>query len=250
MSYEGKSAVVTGGAAGIGRAAAEMLAQKGASLIIGDIDETLGEQTASEIRSRGGKALFLTCDISKEDNVQAMVDLAVEKFGKLDLAFNNAGIAPLPVDTDTMSADYMDKCYSVMVRGTFLCLKHEIASMLKTGGGAIVNVTSTLGIQAFGRWTGYVATKHAIAGMTKAVAIEYAQRNIRINAIAPGPALTALHSNAWDGRPHDAARDVPMGRIAMPAEIAEAAVWLLGPQASFVTGINMPVDGGATIKLG
>lgn len=250
MSFEGKSAVITGGAAGIGRAAAEMLARKGASVIIADIDEALGEQSAAGLRAEGRQAHFIRCDIGKEEDVQAMVDLAVEKFGKLDLAFNNAGIAPSPVDTDTMSADYMDKCYSVMIRGTFLCIKHEAANMLKNGGGAIVNVTSTLGIQAYGRWTGYVTSKHAIAGMTKAVALEYADRNIRVNAIAPGPALTTLHSNAWGGRPHDAARDVPMGRIATPEEIAEAAVWLLGDQASFVTGINMPVDGGGTIRLG
>lgn len=250
MSFGGKSAVITGGAAGIGRAAAEMLARQGASVIIADIDQALGEEAAAAIRAEGGQAHFIRCDIGDEENVKAMVGLAVEKFGKLDLAFNNAGIAPPPVDTHAMPAEYMDKCYAVMIRGTFLCIKHEAASMLNSGGGAIVNVTSTLGTQAYGRWTGYVTAKHAIAGMTKAVALEYADRNIRINAIAPGPALTALHSNAWDGRPHDAARDVPLGRIAMPEEIAEAAVWLLSDRASFVTGINMPVDGGGTIRLG
>jgi NAD(P)-dependent dehydrogenase (short-subunit alcohol dehydrogenase family) len=238
-------AIVTGASRGIGKATAHALADAGASVALAARDTARLELVASEIEATGGTALSIPTDISNPSDVERMVARTLDAFGRLDIAVNNAaggGHPPTPL-TDVATADF-DSALAINLRGTFLCLKYEIAAMLNCGGGAIVNMTSTAGLEAVGGLAAYVSTKHGIVGLTKVAALEYAARNIRVNAIAPGPILTEQLERAGELAQQSAAQAMPMRRIGRPEEVAAAVIWLCSDAASFITGTTIPIDGG------
>jgi NAD(P)-dependent dehydrogenase (short-subunit alcohol dehydrogenase family) len=239
-------AIITGASRGIGAATARAFAGAGVKVALAARDATRLKQLAAEIEAAGGTALSVPTDIGDPDDIERMVARTLDAFGRLDIAVNNAaggGHPPTPL-TDVATADF-DSALAINLRGTFLCLKHEIAAMLNRGtGGAIVNMTSTAGLEAVGGLAAYVSTKHGIVGLTKVAALEYAARNIRVNAIAPGPILTEQLERAGEAAQHNAAQAMPMRRIGRPEEIAAAVLWLCSDAASFLTGATIPIDGG------
>ncbi|MDY6781211.1 MAG: SDR family oxidoreductase [Cyanobacteriota bacterium] len=244
MNLNSKVAIVTGGGSGIGRATAIAFAKAGASVVIANRNVERGEEVVQFIGSTGGKAIFQKTDVARSSDVEALVNRTVQEFGRLDIAFNNAGIdgshLPLAEQSETDVTNLLD----VNVKGVWLCMKYQVAQMLQNGGGAIVNNSSIFGLNGYPTWSVYTATKHAVTGMTKAAALEYAQQGIRINAVAPGPIETPLLEVGTGGDPHSYSGFVPMGRIGQPEEVANAVVWLCSDAASFVTGHTLPVDGG------
>ena len=241
-----KVGIVTGGGSGIGRATALAMARAGATLVIGNRNSKQGEETIAAIRQGGGRAVFQPTDVTKPADVQALVARAVQEFGRLDLAFNNAGTDGQQVPLHEQDIDQASFLFDVNIKGVFLCMKFEIDQMLKTGGGAIVNTSSIFGLNGYPGWSLYTATKHAVTGMTKAAALDYAKQGVRVNAGWPGPIETPLLAKGTGGDPHSYASFVPMGRIGQPDEIADAVVWLLSNEARFVTGHTLPVDGGVS----
>jgi NAD(P)-dependent dehydrogenase (short-subunit alcohol dehydrogenase family) len=239
-----KVGIVTGGGTGIGRATALAIAKAGASLVIGNRNAKLGEEVVRAIMQAGGRAVFQVTDVSKPEDAKALVERAVTEFGRLDLAFNNAGMDGEQVALHVQDIDKASVLFDVNIKGVFYCMKYEIEQMLKTGGGAIVNTSSIFGLNGYPGWSLYSATKHAVTGMTKAAALDYAKRRIRVNAVAPGPVETPLLAKGTGGDPHSYASFVPMGRIGQPEEIADPVVWLLSDEARYVTGHTLPVDGG------
>ena len=245
--YQGKVVLVTGGSYGIGRAAAIGFAQRGAKVAIGDRDVKRGEETVRRIKEAGGEAIFVKTDVSAESDVKAMVEKTVQNFGKLDCAFNNAGIHKQFVSTIDFTAADWDEMIDVNLKSVWLCMKYEIPQMLEQGGGVIVNTSSVAGLVGFVNLPAYVASKHGIAGLTKTAALEYAQQGIRVNAVCPGVIYTPMVDRIVGG---DAAAEAqfttlePVGRMGAPAEVAQAVVWLCTDAASLVAGIAMPVDGG------
>jgi NAD(P)-dependent dehydrogenase (short-subunit alcohol dehydrogenase family) len=238
-------AVVTGASRGIGAATARALAEAGAAVALAARDRERLDILAAEITAAGGTALSVPTDIGDPADVERMVTRTLDAFGRLDIAFNNAaggGHPPTPL-TDVAVEDF-DSALTINLRGTFLCLKHEIAAMLHSGTGAIVNMTSTAGLEAVGGLAAYVSTKHGIVGLTKVAALEYAARGIRVNAVAPGPILTEQLERAGAAAQQGAAQAMPMKRVGRPEEVAAAVVWLCSDSASFITGATIPIDGG------
>ncbi len=241
---KGKVGIVTGGGTGIGKATALAMAKAGAMLVIGNRDATKGDEVVAMIQRAGGRAVFQKTDVSKPADVKALVARAVKEFGRLDLAFNNAGMDGEQVPIHEQDIDQAGILFDVNIKGVFFCMKYEIEQMLKSGGGAVVNTSSIFGLNGYPGWSLYVATKHAVTGMTKAAALDYAKRNVRVNAVGPGPVETPLLHKGTGGDPHSYAAFVPMGRIGQPEEIADAVVWLLSDEARYVTGHTLPIDGG------
>lgn len=251
MSFQGKVAVITGGGSGIGRATAVALAKAGVAVVVGNRNREQGQGVVDEIVSSGGRAAFVRTDVSQPGEVEALVRAAIERFGRIDLAFNNAGTDGAQKPLHELPADVVDQVFDVNIRGVYWSMKHEIEAMLKNepradgeGRGAIVNNSSVFAFGGFANWSPYVASKHAVTGMTKGAALDYAAKGIRINAVAPGPIETPLLAATAGGNPHVYASVVPMGRIGKPAEVAEAVLWLLSDAASYVTGQTLMVDGG------
>ncbi|HKA04230.1 MAG TPA: SDR family NAD(P)-dependent oxidoreductase [Acidimicrobiales bacterium] len=249
---EGMVVLVTGAAAGIGRASALRFADEGAvAIVVADVDETGGRATVEEIRRRGSDGAFARCDVADYGQVAAAVDLALSRFGRLDGAYNNAGLGHGQAPIAEIDQAGWDRTVAVNLTGTWHCMKHELLAMVELGSGAIVNQSSATGIVGWPLVGGYGATKAAIAHLTKIAAAEYADRGIRINAIAPGPIATDMVARAIAARPEveqHINESVPMGRIGQPDEVAEVAAWLLSPRSSYVTGATIPVDGGQTSK--
>lgn len=246
-AFEGKVVLVTGASTGIGRATAIAFGSAGARLILGDIDKRAAE-TAAAIVAAGGEARFVPCDVSDPASVRALVDAAVQTYGRLDAAFNNAGLLPPTADFADMTVEDFDRTMAVDLRGVFLCIKYEIAAMLKSGGGAIVNTASVVGLVADPGMAPYVAAKHGVIGLTKAAALDYATRNIRVNAVAPGLVSTPM-TDRWLNDPDFAGKllqNSPIGRAAQPEEISGTVLHLCSSAASFVTGQTFVVDGGQT----
>lgn len=244
-----KSIIVTGAGAGIGRAAAIACAAAGARVVVADINRPAGLDTESAIRAQGGSATFVHVDVAVEAQVESMVEAAMVAYGRLDGAFNNAGLSQHNVPIHELDAEQWRRLQSVNYDGVFFCLKHEIRAMLRTGGGAIVNTSSALGRVGIPNAAEYCASKGGVLGLTKGAAVDYAGKNIRVNAILPGmirtPMVEALITDPRfaDLVPVLLARH-PIGRLGMPAEVADAAVWLLSDRSSFVTGAEVSVDGG------
>jgi NAD(P)-dependent dehydrogenase (short-subunit alcohol dehydrogenase family) len=248
--FVGKVALITGGNAGIGRATAIEFAKQGAKVVVSGRREKEGQDVVAEIKALGSEAIFVKTDVSKESDVKVMIERTLETFGRLDYAFNNAGIEETLTPLPDQSEQTYDQIMDINVKGVWLSLKHEIPAMLKTGGGAIVNSSSIAGLVGFAMAPVYVASKHAVIGLTKAVAVEYAKQNIRVNAVAPGSIETRMlrdFASAPEVRQMLEAGH-PMGRIGQPEEIAATVIWLCSGAASFVTGQTLAVDGGYTAQ--
>ena len=247
ITLKGKTALVTGGGSGIGRAAAVEFANVGANVVVADVDESGSAETVAQIRATSGTAMFVAADVSQAAAVEHVVSAAVAAYGSLDCAFNNAGVQGELGQTADCSEENWDRITGINLKGVWLCMKYEIAQMLQQGSGAIVNNASNFGLVGSNGMPAYSASKHGVIGLTKTAALEYAQSGLRVNAVCPGPVQTPLVDKILADRPGiiDAiiARE-PVGRMGKAEEIAHSVVWLCSPQASFVVGAVLSVDGG------
>ena len=246
-----KVAIITGGASGIGKATALILARKGVKVVISGRREALGQKAVEEIRTQGGDAAFVVTDVDDEASIRQMIDFAVTQYGRLDLAVNNAGIANETKAIGDSDPAKFQAMLQTNVMGLYLCMKFEIQQMLKTGGGSIVNLASIAGLNGIPYTGTYAATKHAVVGLTKSGALDYAKQKIRINAVAPGAINTDIISQQIALGQYDEATVSamhPMARMGVPEEIANGIVWLLSDEASFVTGHVLNIDGGFQAK--
>lgn len=244
MVLQDKVVIITGGATGIGLGAAIAAAQAGASVIIGGRSARTGEEAAHRIAQHGGRVLFLPTDVTKPSDCAALVALAKDSFGRLDGAFNNAGVQREFTAVHETPIEDIDWVIDVNLKGSLYMMKYETELMLQSGGGSIVNNSSIFGLKAMPNLAYYVASKHGIVGLTKAAALDYARSKIRVNAICPGPIKTPSYDRVTGGDDHMYDDGVPMHRIGSPDEVTNAVVWLLSDAASYVTGTTLSVDGG------
>ena len=248
-NFKGKVAFVTGAGSGIGRAAALAFAREGASLVVADIAEQSNQETARMIEELGTRALAVRCDVTRTEDVKAALDKAVEAFGRLDFAFNNAGAEQPVTATADLTDQEWDRIVNINLRSVFLCMKYEIPLMLRNGGGAIVNTSSGAGVKGFKGQAAYCAAKFGVIGLTKSAALDYASQNIRINALCPGIIETSMMDRFTGGTDEGRERVIaqePVGRMGKPEEIAAAVVWLCSEPAAFMIGHAMVIDGGQT----
>jgi NAD(P)-dependent dehydrogenase (short-subunit alcohol dehydrogenase family) len=247
--FAGKVAFVTGSASGIGRATALAFAREGVAVAAADVSEKENQETVRMIEGLGGRALGLSCDVTSSENVKAALEKVVQVFGRLDFAFNNAGIEqPITATADLTEEEWAGNL-AVNLTGVFTCMKYEIPLVLEQGGGAIVNTSSGAGVKGFAGQAAYSAAKHGVIGLTKAAALDYAQSSIRVNAVCPGIIETEMMQRFTGRTAEGEARVIaqePVGRMGRPEEIAAAVVWLCSVQASFLVGHALVVDGGQT----
>jgi len=246
-----KVALITGGGNGIGREAALVFAREGARVAVADLEAEAAAATVAMVNQAGGQAISLSGDVTGGDQVKAIVDAVISAYGRLDCAFNNAGIAPYQVDsmghlTHEWSEAAFDRMIAVNLRSVWLSMKHELPAMLASGGGAIVNTASIAGLVGLKGASAYVAAKHAVIGMTKTAAMEYAENGVRVNAVCPGFITTRMTALTREQRGDAVIRRTPLGRFGEPREIAEMVAWLCSDRASYVTGASYEVDGGYT----
>lgn len=252
--FAGKVALVTGGASGIGRATALAFAREGAKVVVADVSAEGGEETVHQIRAAGGDAMFVRTDVSNSADVQNMVKVTVDTFGRLDYAFNNAGIEGALAPTADYPEEVWHRVIGTNLGGVFRCMKYEIPQMIKQGGGAIVNNASVLGLVGFANAPAYTAAKHGVVGLTKVTAVEYAQSGIRINAVCPGFIETpmVMERGVAAGKNREVYEQIAalsaMKRMGKPEEIAAAVIWLCSDAASYVTGTALTVDGAYTAQ--
>ncbi|HLQ70812.1 MAG TPA: glucose 1-dehydrogenase [Bacillota bacterium] len=246
-----KVGIVTAGGSGIGRASAIAFANEGAKVVVSDINDETGQETVKKIKDSGGEATYIPCNVANEDEVENLIDKTVELYGRLDWAHNNAGIGvPAVPIAESESADW-ERALKINATGVYYSIKHEVKAMLKSGGGAIVNTASTAGLLGTENMAGYGSSKWAVNGLTKSIALEYGKQGIRVNSICPGMTMTAAVEKWSKEAPEQAEfvkNDIPLGRIGNPEDQAHAAVWLCSEKAAYVTGVNLPVDGGQTAK--
>jgi NAD(P)-dependent dehydrogenase (short-subunit alcohol dehydrogenase family) len=248
--FEGKSVIVTGAGSGIGRATALAFAAEGARLTLSDITASSGQETVAAAQKLGAEAEFIQGDVSRSADCAAMVDRAVKRFGRLDVAFNNAGINIGAAPIAEIDEAEWHRIVAINLTGVFLCMKHEIAAMKRTGGGAIINTASVGGLIGTAGVTAYCATKHGVVGLTKSAALDHIRDGIRINAVCPGGTRTAMLAE-WFKDPEverTALAGTPIGRMADPAEIARAVLFLASDDASFMVGHSLVADGGLTAQ--
>jgi NAD(P)-dependent dehydrogenase (short-subunit alcohol dehydrogenase family) len=249
--FQGKVALVTGGTSGIGRAAAIAYAKEGANVVIAGRRVAEGEETVRLVRAQGREALFVPTDVAQEAQVKNLIGRTLEQFGRLDFAFNNAGIEQTPTPFLEQTVETYDQIMDINVKGVWLSMKYEIPAMLKMGGGSIVNTSSGLGVIAMPGIEIYAASKHAVIGLTKSAALEFGKQGIRVNAILPAVIDTEMFQRFAGGNPEFRAQVTalhPIGRIGKSEEIADAAIWLSSSKSSFVTGHSLLVDGGFTAQ--
>jgi len=244
---EGKVALITGGSSGIGRATALLFGREGAKVAVADYNAEGGEQTIKTIKDAGGVASFHAVDVANPAEVETLIKKVVETYGRLDCAFNNAGIEGQMALTPDCTIENWNRVIAIDLTSVFLCMKYEIQQMLKNGGGSIVNTASVAGLQGLAAAPAYVAAKHGVSGLTKTAALEFAQKGIRVNAVCPGFIHTPMVDRVLDKGVFSEEQIFaaePMHRMGKPEEIAEAVLWLCSEASSFVTGLPMPVDGG------
>jgi NAD(P)-dependent dehydrogenase (short-subunit alcohol dehydrogenase family) len=241
-----KAGLVTGAGSGIGRAIASGLARRGASVAVLDLNETAAAGTVEAITAAGGTAIAFQVDVADEDSVRSAVARTVEVFGKLNLAVNNAAVASTGQKLTDMTGQAWERALRINLTGTFFSMKYEIPQLRCAGGGAIVNIASNGGLYAIPHAPAYVASKHGVVGLTKVAAVDYARSGIRVNAVAPAPTRTAMFDQVAQGTDMIAQHEAitPLGRLATPDEIADAAIWLCSDESTYVTGITLSVDGG------
>ncbi|MCC7062111.1 MAG: SDR family oxidoreductase [Planctomycetes bacterium] len=249
-TLQDKVALITGGTTGIGRATAIAFARQGAKVVVSGRRPKEGEETVKLIKEAGGTGVFLAADVSKAADVKNLVERTVATYGRLDIAFNNAGVeSSVMAPTADQDDDDFDKVFAINVKGVYLSMKHQIPAMLKTGAGSIINTSSVAGVIGMPGAGPYVASKHAVIGLTKNAALEYAKLGIRVNAVAPAAIETPMLDRFTESVPRDLLTSLhPIGRLGKPEEIADAAVWLASSQSSFVTGQTIAVDGGFTAQ--
>ena len=249
-TLQDKVALITGGTTGIGRATAIAFARQGAKVVVSGRRPKEGEETVKLIKEAGGTGVFLAADVSKATDVKNLVERTVATYGRLDIAFNNAGVeSSVMAPTADQDDDDFDKVFAINVKGVYLSMKYQIPAMLKTGGGSIINTSSVAGVIGMPGAGPYVASKHAVIGLTKNAALEYAKLGIRVNAVAPAAIETPMLDRFTESVPRDLLTSLhPIGRLGKPEEIADAAVWLASSQSSFVTGQTIAVDGGFTAQ--
>lgn len=249
--FENKIALITGGAQGMGLATAKAFANQGAKVIIADYNEKQAQLAAQEITQQGGTAIAIPCDVSKEEAVKTTIAHIIKQFGRLDIAFNNAGIQSPATNIADLTSDEYDRILNINLKGVWLCMKYELLQMRQQGCGAIVNCSSLGGLVGGAGRAAYHAAKHGVLGLTKSAALEYATQNIRINAVCPGTIDTPMVEKMFetgDLSREDLARLQPIGRLGTGSEIADAVLWLCSPASSFVIGQAISIDGGYTIQ--
>lgn len=250
--FEGKVAVITGAGSGIGRACALAFAREGARVVASDIAPEGGNETVNLIKQAGGEAAFIRCDVARPQEIEALIHSTVETYGRLDCAVNNAGIAGVQATTADYPLENWQKVININLTAPWLCMKYELAQMVKQGKGAIVNMASILGTTGFAQSGAYVAAKHGLVGVTRTAALEYAKAGIRVNAVCPGFIETPLLHQTEVGSNSQILQAIanmhPVGRLGTPEEIANMVLWLCSDAASFVTGATMIVDGGYTAQ--